>query len=231
MSVRAARAAWARPWGSRSGSGSSSPPPPDVVNVAELLREAEPGPEFGRGSARRPPARCSVLLFPGQGSQAVGMGGALLRFPRARELYAAARRVLGFDLLQLSLHGPQAALDRTELCQPAVFVASLAALEKLAHLQPAVRAHARPARGPFWGDGVQQDPPSLHLWGAHTPGSLLGHAPTVRSWMGCSRTPSLHLWGAPTPGVTAGPRTHLPDLGGWAHWVQQDPPQPASLEC
>jgi [acyl-carrier-protein] S-malonyltransferase len=121
-------------------------PPPGAADVVELLRDAtasaeEPWAE----TARRTPGQCSVLLFPGQGSQAVGMGRGLLGYPRVRELYEAARHVLGYDLLELSLHGPQEDLDRTVHCQPAVFVASLAAVEKLHHLNPAVRlAPARP---------------------------------------------------------------------------------------
>ncbi|NXH96482.1 FABD protein, partial [Pachycephala philippinensis] len=50
-----------------------------------------------------------------------------------------AEKVLGYDLLSLCLEGPRDALDRTQHCQPAVFVASLAAVEKLNHLQPEVR--------------------------------------------------------------------------------------------
>lgn len=111
----------------------------DAVDVAELLRDSSVAEEGAQEAvARRPPSQCSVLLFPGQGCQAVGMGGGLLHLPRVRQLYEAAHRVLGYDLLELCLRGPQEDLDRTVHCQPAVFVASLAAVEKLHHLQPAV---------------------------------------------------------------------------------------------
>lgn len=139
MSARVARAGWA--WGSwgRRAASSHREPPPNAVDVAELLRDASSAEAGAQEAvARRPPAGCSVLLFPGQGSQAVGMGAGLLGFPRVRQLYEAAHRVLGYDLLELCLYGPQEDLDRTVHCQPAVFVASLAALEKLHHLQPAV---------------------------------------------------------------------------------------------
>ncbi|XP_029425025.1 malonyl-CoA-acyl carrier protein transacylase, mitochondrial isoform X2 [Nannospalax galili] len=138
MSARLAWAAWA--WGAcgRRGASSFRMPPPGV-DVAELLRDTTAVVEAPwPATARRPPAQCSVLLFPGQGSQEVGMGRGLLGFPRVRQLYEAARHVLGYDLLELCLHGPQEDLDRTVHCQPAVFVASLAAVEKLHHLQPAV---------------------------------------------------------------------------------------------
>ncbi|KAJ6666257.1 hypothetical protein lerEdw1_000529 [Lerista edwardsae] len=65
----------------------------------------------------RPPEEASVLLFPGQGSQFVGVG-LLLYYP-------------GYDLRGLCLRGPEAELGHTARCQPAVFVASLAALEVL----------------------------------------------------------------------------------------------------
>ncbi|XP_054438542.1 malonyl-CoA-acyl carrier protein transacylase, mitochondrial [Pteronotus mesoamericanus] len=150
MSVLVTRVLRARGWGAGCCRGASEfrLPPPGAVNVAELLRDAttaEKGPR--EAAARRPPGQCSVLLFPGQGSQVVGMGRGLLRYPRVRELYAAARRVLGYDLLELSLHGPQEDLDRTVYCQPAIFVASLAAVEKLNHLQPAVIENCVAAAG------------------------------------------------------------------------------------
>ncbi|XP_067554421.1 malonyl-CoA-acyl carrier protein transacylase, mitochondrial isoform X2 [Pseudorca crassidens] len=150
MNVRVARAAWA--WGRgvrcRRGASSFLLPPPGAVDVEELLRDATAAVEGPReASVRRLPGQYSVLLFPGQGSQVVGMGRGLLRYPRVRELYAAAHRVLGYDLLELSLHGPQEALDRTVHCQPAVFVASLAAVEKLHHLQPAVIENCVAAAG------------------------------------------------------------------------------------
>lgn len=159
MSVRVARALGAWGWGAgaRRGASNFRPPPPGAVDVAELLRDATTAEEGPREpAARRLPGQSSVLLFPGQGSQVVGMGRGLLRYPRVRELYAAARRVLGYDLLELSLRGPQEALDRTAHCQPAVFVASLAAVEKLQHLQPAVRpALAPPGRALPQGQGSE----------------------------------------------------------------------------
>lgn len=192
MSVRVARAAWARGWGAgcRRGAADLPLPPPRAVDVAELLRDATAAEEGPReAAARRPPGQCSVLLFPGQGSQVVGMGRGLLRYPRVRELYAAARSVLGYDLLELSLHGPREALDRTAHCQPAVFVASLAAVEKLHHLQPAVRPDApRPAGE----DGLGP--------GSHPPGP---GAPTLTHWAESSRVPTVVGAGAVALGKPA----------------------------
>lgn len=89
-----------------------------------------------------------MLLFPGQGSQFVGMCRGLQQYPGVRDMYRLAEKVLGYDLLSLCLEGPRDALDRTQHCQPAVFVASLAAVEKLNHLQPEVRGRGgRGGRG------------------------------------------------------------------------------------
>jgi [acyl-carrier-protein] S-malonyltransferase len=59
------------------------------------------------------------------------MGEKVLDSPNVQEMFKIAKRILGYDLLELCLNGPQSKLDRTEYCQPAMFVTSLAALEKL----------------------------------------------------------------------------------------------------
>ena len=73
-----------------------------------------------------------ALFFPGQGAQHVGMGRKIAaQYPKARELYERAEVILGFDLAKLCFEGPAAELDSTIISQPALFVSSLAALEKL----------------------------------------------------------------------------------------------------
>lgn len=74
----------------------------------------------------------TAFLFPGQGAQHAGMGKQLAaEFPAARELFDRSYDVLGFDLAQLCHEGPQEELDKTNISQPALYVSSFAALEKL----------------------------------------------------------------------------------------------------
>ena len=84
------------------------------------------------------PEETSIFLFPGQGSQFVGMGKKLIQYPVARNLYDTASDHLGYDLLDICLNGPQERLDKTEVCQPAVFVTSLASAEVLRETEPEV---------------------------------------------------------------------------------------------
>ncbi len=73
----------------------------------------------------------TAFLFPGQGSQQVGMGESFSEDPRVATLYETAGEVMGFDLKELMLEGPEEQLSRTEYAQPAIFTDSLARYEIL----------------------------------------------------------------------------------------------------
>ena len=79
----------------------------------------------------------TAFLFPGQGAQTVGMAGPLCAtVPAAQALFDRASAVLGYDLLSVCVNGPADRLNATDVSQPAIFVASLAALDQLRATQP-----------------------------------------------------------------------------------------------
>ncbi len=70
-----------------------------------------------------------AFIFPGQGSQAVGMGKDLYEnFPQAKEVFDTANTVLKFDIKKLCFEGPQEDLSTTHNSQPAILATSIAAL-------------------------------------------------------------------------------------------------------
>ena len=69
----------------------------------------------------------TAYLFPGQGSQAVGMGKALAEaYPQARAVFAEVDEALGQKLSQLMFEGPEHDLTLTSNAQPALMAVSLA---------------------------------------------------------------------------------------------------------
>jgi len=69
-----------------------------------------------------------AMVFPGQGSQSVGMQSALAdAWPEVRRTYAEASEQLGYDLWELVQNGPAAKLDATVVTQPAMLTAGIAA--------------------------------------------------------------------------------------------------------
>jgi [acyl-carrier-protein] S-malonyltransferase len=90
----------------------------------------------------------TAFLFPGQGAQSVGMGKQLYEsLPVARSLFDEAAQVLGYNLAEICFQGPPERLNSTAVSQPAIFVASLAALEGLRANEPEIEASCVAAAG------------------------------------------------------------------------------------
>jgi [acyl-carrier-protein] S-malonyltransferase len=108
-----------------------------------------------------------AFLFPGQGSQAVGMGREFAeRFPVAVQTFAEADAELGFPLSKLCFEGPEEDLRLTENTQPAIMTVSVAAARVLAGhgVEPALAAGH-----------------SLGEWSAHVIAGTLSFADAVRA--------------------------------------------------
>ncbi len=79
-----------------------------------------------------------AFLFPGQGAATVGMGAELFAAaPRVKEYFARFSKVLGRDLEEITLRGPEETLVATENAQPAIFALSAACLDLFRERRPA----------------------------------------------------------------------------------------------
>jgi len=95
------------------------------------------------------------FMFPGQGAQAVGMAvGLCNEIPAAKALFDKASTILGYDLLAKCRDGPKEELDSTVISQPAIFVSSMAALEKLKLDDPSAIEQCTVAMGLSLGQSI-----------------------------------------------------------------------------
>jgi [acyl-carrier-protein] S-malonyltransferase len=110
-----------------------------------FLKEISPADLFPKERARMPKV---AFLFPGQGAQFVGMARELdQELPAVRAMFDRAAEVLELDLRHVCFEGPAVALEATDVSQPAIFLASLAALEGLKVSQPEMVAACQGAAG------------------------------------------------------------------------------------
>ena len=78
-----------------------------------------------------------AFVFPGQGSQLVGMGrDVAAAFPAAQQVFAEADQLAGYPLSRICFEGPAETLNQTRHTQPAVFVTSIAILRVLQEIAP-----------------------------------------------------------------------------------------------
>lgn len=85
----------------------------------------------------------TAFVFPGQGSQTVGMGRELAEaYPAASELFDEADALFGFPLSKLMWDGPKETLDETVNTQPALYLHSVAAWRVFTHLYPDLKPAA-----------------------------------------------------------------------------------------
>jgi [acyl-carrier-protein] S-malonyltransferase len=77
-----------------------------------------------------------ALMFPGQGSQYVGMLKEMKDNPEVKAMLEKAKDILGWDVLELCLNGPEEKLAETKYCQPCMFIGGLAGREKLRAEKP-----------------------------------------------------------------------------------------------
>lgn len=90
----------------------------------------------------------TAFLFPGQGAQTVGMCQTLCQeLPAAKELFNQANDILGYDLADICFNGPAEKLNATDVSQPALYVSSMAVLEKLKLDSPEVYEQCSGAAG------------------------------------------------------------------------------------
>jgi [acyl-carrier-protein] S-malonyltransferase len=134
-----------------------------------------------------------MFVFPGQGSQYAGMGSDLCaEFPIARQVYAEANDVLGYDIQALSSNGPEEELGLTRHTQPALLTHSIACLQVFrdlngGRLQPALAAghslgeySALVAAGVIsFADGLRLVKRRGELMGQHGEGGMLALSLTV----------------------------------------------------
>jgi len=89
-----------------------------------------PSSKVFREEMKEPPLPVA-MLFPGEGSQYVGMLKEVMEKPKIKAMLSVAHKILGWDPLELCLKGPDDKLGETRYCQPIMYIGNLCAMELL----------------------------------------------------------------------------------------------------
>lgn len=127
--------------------GAELPPRPEPKKAFNSGRKArgKPGanakqkakPVEAAPAAAPPKAKTTIaLMFPGQGSQYVKMLAGVKDIPEVKEMLAKSKDILGWDVEELCLKGPEGKLEDTKFCQPCMYIGGLAGLAKLKQDRP-----------------------------------------------------------------------------------------------
>jgi len=98
--------------------------------VLDIIAKANP---FAASSSEVLPIG---ILLPGQGSQYVKMLAEVADVPEVRALLDAAKLILGYDIMDICMFGPEERLQEVNIVQPALYIANLAAVEVLRNQRP-----------------------------------------------------------------------------------------------
>jgi ribosomal protein L13E len=140
VTVEELRAAGYPVWELQSGDFSQQKPRP-IGFRADQQQGIKP-------STNTPESEHSIaVLFPGQGTQRVGMAAWLLKSSTGRSLFDMASNLLGYSLADLCTQGPQEKLDAPLFSQTAIYVCSLVAIEVAKREIPELLQHVKTAAG------------------------------------------------------------------------------------